>query len=300
MVLQRNRQLFLFAVTMFFAVMAVSRAYAFGVTPMLVEADVERGVTYNGTIAVFSNTKEVEQVKVSIADWDKKPNGDDTEFEPGTLERSCSKWINIGPTKFDVPVDQWVNVRYSFTVPDDAIGSYWTFAIVEADKKPSKPSESNGKIQTMIETSFRYIVRIVVTVDEGRVYDGKINGISVFKPAPDSQFKDFPSVARVVFENTGNVLLKPQGYVDIRNLDGETVEKVEIQPKSYVIPERERWLDVPVKKNLENGEYIAVAVLDYGGDNLVAGEAHFTAPPPEQPQDEAKSGPSGDEGGNNQ
>jgi hypothetical protein len=83
--------------------------------------------------------------------------------------------------------------------------------------------------------------------------------------------------AKIVFKNTGNSYVKPVGYFEIRNLDGEKVYRKDIE-QFYVFPAHDKWVTVPIETTLPNGEYVAMAVLDYGGDSLVAGESHFVVP----------------------
>lgn len=253
-------------------------ANAFNVSPFMLEIDASPGQSYIGTLSVTGKVDE--SVRIYLEDWDMLPDSNDIGYEPGTTERSCSDWLSLSPTQFDVPANGRVSVKYSFTVPEDAAGSYWAFIMVEGAKKLMKPSEDTGKVQVMIETKLRYAVRLFINVETGSQIQGEITGIDVSQPVENSEFKNYPLQAKVVFHNTCDILLKPQGFLEIRDLDGETITRTDIPPRFYVIPGRERWLEVPIETRLRNGEYLALAVLDYGGESLVAGEAHFSVQSP--------------------
>jgi hypothetical protein len=277
-IMMRDRMLFLTVTVLLLLLCASHPAKAFNVTPMLMEINAVAGTSYTGSFTVSGAETESERVNIYPTDWDKLPNGDDLEYAPGTMERSCSNWLSISPTRSDIPAGGKVSVKYSFTVPQDASGSYWTFIMVEGEQKPMKPSDNSDQMQVAIEARFRYAARMFINVGTGGRVRGQINGIDVAPPSEKSAFKDSPLEAKVVFQNTGDTLLKPQGYIEIRNMDGVTENRVEIPPRFYVIPGKERWLVMPIDKHFEDGEYLALAVLDYGGENLVAGEKHFSIP----------------------
>jgi hypothetical protein len=261
------------------AIFASSKAAAFNITPMLVEIDAKPGVTYSGTLVITGAETRKESVKMYFEDWDKLPDGNDNSFMPGTLDRSCANWITVSPKQIDLPPNGRVEAKFTIAVPVNATGTYWTFIMAEENKKPDAPPQNADKVQFMIQSVFRYAVRVFVNISDGAETKGEITSLEIFKPAADEKLKNYGLAARVAFKNDGNYLLKPQGYMEIRNLDGETVSRAEIPPRSYVIPGRERFLEVPIDKKLPAGDYIALAAIDYGGDEIVAGEAHFTVAP---------------------
>jgi hypothetical protein len=81
--------------------------------------------------------------------------------------------------------------------------------------------------------------------------------------------------------NRGNVHIQSDASkVAFRNQAGATIETVPISPFS-VLPGHQRTVFVELpeagKSKLEKGKkYSALAVIDYGGNDLVAGELEFT------------------------
>jgi hypothetical protein len=148
--------------------------------------------------------------------------------------------------------------------------------MVEGVATPEKPDD-NGHRQVVIGARLRYAIRFVVNIKEGALPEGKISAMTVSAPeAADAEHQDGFFV-RVLFENTGNAYLKPIGYVDIRTIDGQSVAKAGIK-EFYVFPGKSIWVDVYVDKLPGSGQYLGLAVLDYGGQALVAGEARFGIP----------------------
>ena len=152
--------------------------------------------------------------------------------------------------------------------------------MIEGVGRPDKPPEDASGHQVMIGARLRYAVRFVVNVKRARDVSGEIAGIRVAPSEPDPDAApdaDGKFRVQLLFRNTGNAYVKPIGYVDIRDTDGQSVLQQEIEA-FYVFPDRSLWVSVAIDRKLDPGPYLALAVLDYGADNLVAGEVRFTLP----------------------
>jgi hypothetical protein len=262
-----------------FCLLSQRHAAAVNVMPTTIELDAKAGETYTGSFEVANSTDNAAApIRVYMEDWDRMPNGDYVISMAGSLDRSCSAWMSLSPTQFDVRYNESIDVKYTFTVPANATGSYWTYFMVEGVKKPAVPPSERDGVQVFIGAKMRYAVRFVVNVSSGRQVKGAITEISVAAKTAAAPVKNAPLLeAKIVFKNTGNSYVKPVGYFEIRNLDGEKIYLKDIE-QFFVFPGRDKWVAVPIETELKPGEYIAMAVLDYGGDNFVAGESRFIVP----------------------
>ncbi len=100
------------------------------------------------------------------------------------------------------------------------------------------------------------------------VADGRVRGLSVGRD-PEGRL-----VAKVAFENTGTTFLRPSGRVEVRDRTGQTVGSTPIEP-FRVLPGATRELAVALPEGLAPGVYVALAILDFGAEFLVAGQAGF-------------------------
>lgn len=269
------------AITFLFAIAAVlfasaGPAQAFNVTPLVVEIDAEPGASYTGQLRVSGAGSDVESIKIYALDWDRNAEGVYTPNPAGALPGTCSAWLSLNPTQINLSQDREELVKYSFTVPEDAVGSYWSFIMVEGVATPEKPDD-NGRRQVVIGAKLRYAVRFVVNIKKGAMPEGKISAMNTQAPELSDAEHQAGFYVRVLFENTGNSYLKPIGYVDIRTIDGQSVAKAGIK-EFYVFPGKAIWVDVYVDQAPDPGQYLALAVLDYGGEALVAGETRFGIP----------------------
>lgn len=256
-------------------------ANAFSITPLNTDIDALPGESYSGTIHVEGGGGE-ESGHAYISDWKRLPNGDHKDNEPGTLPRSCGKWLALSPTQFEFSANEDLEIRYSFNVPADATGSYWTYVMVESKPRlmPPNPGEKTG---LMVNAVSRFAFRLVINVSKGRNVLGKINRVEVV-PEPVGGQKDGAGLqAGILFENTGNTFINARCYLETRNFDGEVINQSAIH-EFYSFPESEWWVRFPIDPGIPPGEYMALVVVDYGGASRVAGETRFTVPGPPAPE----------------
>ncbi len=262
-----------------FAALNAAPSAAFSVLPMKIELNAAPGASYTTSIVIDnSGAGELQMGRVYIQDWDKQPSGKDVYHESGEVDRSCGGWITLSQSQFNVPAGEKAEARFSFSVPQDASGLYWTFIMVEGMPTPQKPSSEDGRFKTAITTNMRYGVRVFINVKSGIAARGELSSLTVSRPDAQSEFKDFPLVANIGFFNTGNTLLTPHGVLEVRTLAGKTIHTAAVSyEKKYVIPGRERIVTVPIEARLAPNEYVALVIMDYGGEKLVAGQTSFAS-----------------------
>lgn len=254
---------------------AARPAKAFDVTPISYEIDAERGESYVGTIQVTGGADE-ESVAVYVSDWDRLPNGDRVDNAPGKLPRSCGTWLSVSPSQFTVSTKNNVQVRYSFTVPESATGSYWTYIMLEGVPRAMPPLKRSGKNPGVgITATMRYAVRIVVNLNEEQNVLGKINQVEILASPESDPAQSEGLMARFLFENAGNTFINARYYLELRSLNGETLYRSEIK-EFYAFPASEYWVGLPVEQDIPEGKYLALFVVDYGGSARIASETRFT------------------------
>ena len=78
-----------------------------------------------------------------------------------------------------------------------------------------------------------------------------------------------------IYFNNGNLIAKCNGWIEFRDIDGLSIEKIELDEIPRIYPLERRSFEVEIPNDLVTGEYSALAVIDYGGAQLVAGEVIF-------------------------
>ena len=77
------------------------------------------------------------------------------------------------------------------------------------------------------------------------------------------------------YYNSGNAISKCTGWIEFRDIYGLTVKRVELEEILKIYPMERRDFQIAIPNDLASGEYSALAIVDYGGAQLVAGEITF-------------------------
>lgn len=216
--------------------------------------------------------EEPEGVKVYLGDWRRDLNGNIQYFSPGTLPQSLANWIKISPSSFIVKGGKDREIRFTVSVPEGEEGSKWAILFIQREPELTEETVKRGEEErrVVIRSVFRYAIRIYQTIPGTEIKEGKVTDIGV-----NLAKGGYPVKVMVEFENTGNVFLKPTGWVEFRDMkEGKTVVRMDISEFS-ILPGGKRRLEISYQKELPFGKYITLAIIDYGGDNLVAGQAFF-------------------------
>jgi len=242
---------------------------AFVVTPMEYHVNVGNNETGSYSFWVRNRGEETIALKVYTGDFLIQPDGTEAFLEAGAIERSCSKWITASPEEFELAPDESKAVRFEITIPPEKSGSYWGMIFIEQTNKPTLKTAQKGQQQFNILSFQRVGVRIYEDTPGSKIGEGKIVSVIV----GDGQKDEFMKIG-LTMQNNGDLILKCKGSVDIKDDKGETVESVQVN-EFNCYPKSSRLVSVALKDKLNAGHYSALAVIDYGADFLVAGEAVF-------------------------
>lgn len=272
--MNRNRSIVLIAVVSAFIWPAAARAYK--LSPLVTEIQAEPGKSYTAALDITGSATEPEQVLLSVSDWDKLANGDERAYKEDTLDRACGSWIALDRPLVTARAGAVEHVKISFTVPAGASGTYWTaITAVGSTRMMNAPSAGGEQRGANVEAKLSYVAKVFINVTSGGIVEGKITAFEFRAAQPGLAAGKKPPQFDVTFHNSGNLVVKPSGYVEIRSMDGETLSQIEIPSQMVALPLHDRILSAALKAPPPPGEYIALAVLDYGGANLVAGEIRF-------------------------
>jgi len=243
---------------------------AFVVTPMEFHISVASNESGVYTFWVRNRGEETISLKVYVGDFWIEPDGREAFLDPGTVSRSCSKWLAVSPEEFELAPDESKAVRFEINVPPEKLGSYWGMIFVEQTNKPTIKTAQKGQQQFNILSYQRVGVRVYEDTPGSKPGEGKISYVTVGEGMKDEFLR-----VDLKMENNGDVLLKCKGSVDIKDDKGETVESLTVS-EFNCYPMSSRIVSATMKdKLLKAGHYSALAVIDYGADFLIAGEAVF-------------------------
>ena len=245
------------------------------------DREVLPGGTYEGTIQVANDTDEFQEAKIYQTDYRFFSDGSNVYGDPGQDPRSNANWVRVVAPSVTLPPKSSVPLSYMVTVPETINGeplegSYWSMIMVEAVPKTSPESTINpetGKPEYALLQIMRYGVQIATHIQG----TGRSNLIM-----PDSGLErlDGGGVAlRVIVENSGSRMIRPEIWVEIYGDDGKAFGRREgVQSRIYPGTSINQQISLG---DLEAGAYRALVILDGGGEEVYGAEYTLDLNPPQ-------------------
>jgi len=241
------------------------------VRPVYIELSLAPGETRVETIAIENDTDRPMPVAIEIVDFDMK--GDEMQILPAnTLDSSIAGWLSLPSRELILEPGELEEFPLSITRPeDDPPGCRWGFLVVET----LEPLNEMGP--AMIRVKARFLVTLVQFDPLVQDRSGAITGMDV-RTENVGDGGSGKVIVSTKFANICEAVLKLQIRCEIRGSTGNCIAN---KKKSGVLafPGRERVfsIEIPVK-DLSPGEYVALTIIDYGGDNPVGGQWRFEIP----------------------
>jgi P pilus assembly chaperone PapD len=227
---------------------------------------------------VSNETNALVEATVYLMDWDRDQDGGN-QFQPvGAVPQSCAKYLRVFPLSLRLPPHTSQGVRLGLQGADSVPATCWSIVFVEA----GGPQAGAGR-------KISYVLRLGVKVyiePPGLATDGEVEGMAIdtihaVRVAPVRGAKPAPLapdtvVSSVRFRNTGGLPAVVHGEMEYRRLDNTVVQRDSI-PTFYVLPGAARRARVRVPK-LPSGHYVVLALLDFGGSEVAAGQVPLDVP----------------------
>lgn len=197
------------------------------------------------------------RIRIEFEDFDIDENGKVTFSRSGTIENSVAPYTVINPEEFFIAPQSREYVRITFRMPDNKkITEYYGMLLFKSQPIPSQ-------YQPMITIAGEIGVPIYYSVANLIVKDASFDSLYILNDS-----------INIVFRNAGNIHLRVKGEAKILKYDETIVEKDSIS-EFVVLPKRIRKVKIPLKEQLEQGDYIIRVRLDYGAVQLMEGEQRF-------------------------
>jgi hypothetical protein len=199
------------------------------------------------------------ELRFYLGDFD-QANGGDYRFLPyGSTPHSCGDRLSLVPDGAALLPGERQEIQIRLGPADDVC---WAMVFVE-----SAPQGTGA-----VRVAERIGIRVMQVPDRAR-RDAEVDGVEVrFAPRGDS----LAVIAGV--RNTGDAPLEIRGRIEIRDAGGTILHTAPFGPMG-VLPGAVRRVTVKLPAGLEAGQYLAVPIVDFGGDFLAGDQAVFTVPP---------------------
>lgn len=214
--------------------------------------------SHQASIAVRNESTRPVQALVRLEDWDRGPDGANRWYGYGSQSGrgSCAPALSIFPQSIRLEPGAEQSLRVVLDRANAPSRECWAAAVVET----LQPVERDGQ-------RIAYVVRTAVKIyvePANLTTEGEIDSLRV---VPDSTNATAQSV-EVSFSNTGGRHLIAQGVLEVRQTDNTIVSRTPL-PTVYALPGARHSVRVAMPE-LRQGEYVLIATMDYGGQDIAA------------------------------
>ena len=239
----------------------------------------------NRVAASFSlaNTSDkVVQATITRSDWDRVENGDNRFVAAGSTGTSCGAMLGVSPLSVRVEPHGSRIVRLSLQPTAALTKECWDIFFVE--EVPQRASTKGNSLQYIFRTGVKVYVAPPGLSRDGAIENMAVEDVPVPRATssttPVKTVSSVPPATKrqisVRFHNTGGMHLLGKGRLEFRRLDNSLAAEVQI-PEFPTLPGATRKVMVDVPGNLAAGDYVVLALIDFGGAELVAGQIDYQA-----------------------
>lgn len=204
------------------------------VSPLAQHFDVVPGESYAGFIRLANRGGEPAAVAIYQTDYRFDAEGRSYYEAPGTLPRSNAPWIAVGRSQVTVPPGKEVEVLYRIAVPseEEMSGTYWSMIMVEPllpgdPEAPVAEGEAEpGQVALGVRQRLRYGVQVVTETGGSAEARLEFTNPSLLYREDDRGY-----TFQVDLENSGERLLVPRVWLELYDLRGEQIDRVEAESR---------------------------------------------------------------------
>ncbi len=255
--------------SLLFIALSTTSAYArFTVTPMQFALSSSTQETQSHTFTVTNNTKEKKKFNLYVNDYVlDRANRQTKFFPPNTLDRGCAGWLELEAEEIELLPGEAQELRVELSVPPDKEGDFWGYILVQEVTSNQLSKQQQGFV---IRQLLRMAISVYVSIDDPSTPLAQLTALSV--QAEDTT----ASLYHIAFsiENKSIRILTSTATIEIRDSSGNTVHTLTV-PEFRCFVDKTRHVTIPAELKLDKGLYTALAIIDYDGDELLAGEKRF-------------------------
>jgi P pilus assembly chaperone PapD len=238
----------------------------------------------NRVSASFSMTNASDkavQASITRQDWDRVENGDNRFLPAGSSGASCGAMLSVSP--LSIRIEPHTSRIIRLGVQNAAALSKECWDIVFVEEVPQRAATGANSLQYIFRTGVKVYVAPPGLKRDGSVEDMAVEDVAVKATASSTSAKPVgasPATTKkqiaVRFHNTGEMHLLAKGRLEFRRLDNSLATQVPIA-EFPTLPGAIRKVMVDVPSGLAPGDYVVLALIDFGGAEIVAGQIDFQA-----------------------
>lgn len=227
-------------------------------------------------IPVRNERDRVQQVRVVLADWERDSLGRNVFLDAGAHAASCGARIQVFPMSFQVAPGAVEHVRVTYD-PGTVADGCWSIAFFETVQPSRSDPERPGSYLTI---EMRTGVKLYVHAHDARraaeITFAEVVEVWQRRPGAESD-SALVRQADLRVANVGTAHLKARARVELRERSGRLLHTIASPEELYLTPRavRDHAIALPT---LPAGDYVALLLVDYAGDEITAAQVEFRVP----------------------
>ena len=210
-----------------------------------------------------TNTSDVAvQATITRQDWDRIESGDNRFLPAGSTGNSCGAMLGVSPLSIRVEPHSSRSVRLAVQNAADLKKECWDIVFVE--EVPQRATVKGNSLHYVFRTGVK-----VYVVPPGLNRDGAVEEMGIEEASGKKQIA-------IRFHNTGGTHLMAKGRLEFRRLDNTLALQVPIT-EFPTLPGATRKVLMDIPAEVTAGDYVILAMIDFGGSELVAGQIDYQA-----------------------
>jgi P pilus assembly chaperone PapD len=236
----------------------------------------------SASFSLSNTTDNPVQATITRQDWDRQENGDNRFLPAGTSGKSCGAMLTVSPLSIRIDPHSSRVIRLGVQNAAALDKECWDIFFVE--EVPQRASVRGNSLQYIFRTGVKVYVAPPGLKRDGAVEDMSVEEVAVPSTASSTSAAKTatatPAATKkqisIRFHNTGGMHLIAKGRLEFRRLDNSVATQVPIAEVPS-LPGATRKVVVDVPSGLAPGDYVVLALIDFGGAELVAGQIDFQA-----------------------
>ncbi|PLV56391.1 DUF916 domain-containing protein [Thermotoga sp. SG1] len=253
--------------------------------PIVVSKTVSPGTSFSYEI-FLENDSEFDPItlKAMVMDVTETVDGAYDLRDPGSTKYSIARWVRVEPDTITVQPKETKTVIVTVNVPRGVSGGLYGAIAFEIQGPQTPETQRPAEEGAYGEVEFKYRMASFLEV----VLSGTRQRVEAF-PAyfKVERSDDIPSIrmqigdGALVFTlgvlNRSNVHIVTKGTLTIKTKEGRTIAKMPLGGgRGVILPESTVNMRTITRRFFPPGEYVARAVVDYGGRRPIVAETLFT------------------------
>ena len=222
------------------------------------------------------------QATITRQDWDRIENGDNRFLPAGTSGTSCGAILSASPLSIRIDPHTSRIIRLGVQNAGALTKECWDIFFVE--EIPQRASAKGNSLQYIFRTGVKVYVAPHGLTRDGAVEDMAVEDVPVTpttsSTTPVKSISGRAAATKrqisIRFHNSGGMHLIAKGRLEFRRLDNALAMQVPIA-EFPTLPGSTRKVMMDMPSGLAPGDYVILALIDFGGAELVAGQIDYQA-----------------------